>query len=67
MRFIEWKLLYFDIKLIEIYSQGSSEQYTSIGLDNGLTPNRQHAIIWANDGLLIVINCVSRPQWVKIN
>ena len=25
-------------------------QYSIIGLDNGLAPNRQQAIIWTNDG-----------------
>ena len=31
-------------------SLGSSRQYTIIGSDNGLAPNRRQAIIWVNDG-----------------
>ena len=27
-------------------------RYFSIGLDNGLSPNRQQAIVWTNDGLV---------------
>ena len=30
---------------------GVSWQYSNIGSDNGLAPNRQHAIIWTNDAL----------------
>ena len=28
----------------------SSEQYPSIGSDNGLAPARRQAIVWTNDG-----------------
>ena len=27
-----------------------NEQYSTIGSDNGLAPNRRQAIIWTNDG-----------------
>ena len=30
--------------------QGSNQQYSSIGWDNGCGPTRQQAIIWTNDG-----------------
>ena len=35
-------------KFTEDCSLGSNWQYHSIGLDNGLAPNRQQAIIWTN-------------------
>ena len=34
----------------EVCSRGSNQQYSSIGLDNGLAPIRRQAIIWTNDG-----------------
>ena len=37
---------YFDKNVIEMCSSASN-----IGLDNGLVPNKQRAIIWTNDGL----------------
>ena len=33
-------------------SLGSNWQLTIIGSDNGLSPNRQQAIIWTNEGLV---------------
>ena len=30
----------------------SNWQYDSIGSDNGMAPNRRHAIIWSNVGML---------------
>ena len=41
------KSFVFQLKF-EVCSQGSNWQYTSIGLDNGLLPNRQQAIICTN-------------------
>ena len=32
------------------YSQGSKEQYSHIGSQNGLVPIRQQVIIWTNGG-----------------
>ena len=48
MHFCEWKfgiLIKFSQK---VCSQGSNRQQTSIGLDNGLAPNRQQANILTN-------------------
>ena len=33
-----------------IFFQGSNQQYSSIGSDDGLAPDRRQAIIWTNDG-----------------
>ena len=49
---------------IEVCSEGSNYQYSSIGSDNGLVPSRGQAIIWTNDDLLTHV-WVTRPQWVK--
>ena len=49
MHFHEWKVLYFDSNFTEVCSQESNEQYSSIGLDNGLAPIRLQAIIWTNE------------------
>ena len=38
--------------LIEICSQGSNWGKAGIRSDNGLTPERQQAFIWTNDGLV---------------
>ena len=38
----------FDKKITKVCSCGSNWQYPSIGLDNGLAPNRRQAIIWTN-------------------
>ena len=48
MHFHEWKILYFDKNFTEVCSSGSNWQYCSIGLHNGLAPNRRQAIIWTN-------------------
>ena len=32
------------------FSEGSNQQYSSIGSDNGLAPTRRQAIIGTNDG-----------------
>ena len=52
MHFCEWKVLYFDRNFTEVCSYESNWQYPSIGLDNGLVPNRQQAIIWTNAELI---------------
>ena len=46
-----WISLSVESDFIEIHGWGSSWQYSSIGSDNALTPNRQ-AIIWNNVGLV---------------
>ena len=51
-RFLERKCNDFENNFTEIYSQLSNEQNSSIGLDNGLAPTRQQAIIWINDDYL---------------
>ena len=48
----EWKILCFDWNFTEVCSLGSNWQCTSIGLDNGLAPNRRQVIIWTNAGLI---------------
>ena len=40
----------FDLDFIEVCSQVSNQQYSSIGSDNGLAPVRRQAITWVNDG-----------------
>ena len=45
------KLLVLNYNFTEICSLRSNWQYGSIGSDNGLAPNRRHAIIWTNYGL----------------
>ena len=52
VQFLEWKLLNFKSNFTEICSLGSNWQYGTIGSDNGLAPNRQQVIIWANVGML---------------
>ena len=44
------KMYWFRLNFIELYSQGSNQQYSSIGSDNGLAPTRQQAIIWTSEG-----------------
>ena len=34
-----------------MHSYGCNQQYASIGLDNGLQPDRQELMIWTNSGL----------------
>ena len=46
--FLEWRYFNFKWNFIEICSLGSSWQYVSIGLDNGLAPCRRQAIIWTS-------------------
>ena len=58
MHFLKLNLLNFYSYFAEIYSQGSNQQYASIGSDDGLALNRRQAIIWTNDGL-------GWSQWVK--
>ena len=36
---------------------------TIIGSDNGLSPGRRHAIIWTNDGILLIGPLVTKIQW----
>ena len=48
MHFPEWKWMNSDWNFTELYSYGSNRWYSSIGLDNGLAPNRRQAIIWTN-------------------
>ena len=48
MHFREWKILYFDYNFTDVCPQESNWQSSSIGLDNGLVPNRRQAIIWTN-------------------
>ena len=52
---IKWpqisKCLNLDENLTELCSQGSNQQYSSIGSDNGWAPTRRQAIIWTNAGL----------------
>ena len=48
MHFREWKVLYFDQNFTEVCSSRSNWQYISLGLGNGLVPNRRQAIIWTN-------------------
>ena len=39
---------HLDLNVTEVCSQGPNWQYPSIGLDNGLVPNRQQGIICTN-------------------
>ena len=48
MHSLEWKCLYLYQNFTEVCSLGSNWQWSSIGLDNGLVPNRRQAIIWTN-------------------
>ena len=66
IHFHQWKLLNFKWNIIEICSFGPNWQQTTIGSDNGLSPNRRQAIIWINDGLLYRRIYVTRLQWVKL-
>ena len=43
-----WMKIY-KFSIIEICSQAFNEQYSSIGLVNGLAPARWQAIIWTNN------------------
>ena len=48
MHFREWKILDFESNFTDVCPQGSNWQSSSIGLDNGLAPNRRQAIILTN-------------------
>ena len=48
MHFREWKILYLDKNCTDVCPQGANWQSSSIGLNNGLAPNRRQAIIWTN-------------------
>ena len=39
----------YALVFIKVFPKGSNEQYSSIGLDNGLSPTRRQAIVWTND------------------
>ena len=52
MHFLEWKYVNFYWDFTEVCSQGSIQQYSSIGSDNGFAPTRRQAIIWTNVGML---------------
>ena len=52
MRFLKWKCMIFDWNFSGDCSWGSNWQYSCIGSDNGLAPNRCQAIIWTNDGIV---------------
>ena len=45
------KMFKFWLNFTEVCSQGSNWQYSKIGSDNGLAPNKRQAIIWTNDAL----------------
>ena len=49
MRFFEWKYIDCDSNFTEVYSQGSNQQYSSIGSDNAVAPTWRQAVIWTND------------------
>ena len=49
VHFLEWKCIDINQYFTEFYSQGSNQQYSSIGPDNGLVPTRQQTIMWTND------------------
>ena len=40
----------FTYDFTEMCLEGSNEQYSIIGSDNGLVQTMRQAIIWANDG-----------------
>ena len=51
MYFFEWKKTRDSIKIWRKFVPKSPFwQYSSIGSDNGLAPDRPQAIIWTNDG-----------------
>ena len=48
---ISWMKMYgFRLNFHWRSFQGSNQQYSSTGLDNGLAPTRRQAIIWTNGG-----------------
>ena len=52
MYFLEWKCVYLDWKCTGVCSYGSNWQCVSIDSRNGLSPNRQQAIMWTDDDLV---------------
>ena len=46
--------------------QGSNWQQLSIGLDNGLVPNRQQAIIWNNADQIHMLTDANMPHWEEM-
>ena len=52
LHFLESKRFNSYSKFTEICSYESNWQYTSIGSDNGLAPNRPQSITWTNDDLV---------------
>ena len=59
MHFREWKVLYYDQIFTEVCSHESNKQQSSVGLNNGLAPNRRLAIIWTNAGPIQWSICVA--------
>ena len=57
----EWHALLTHLPLVlHIYA---SENWVSIGLDNGFSPNQRQAIIWTNAGLLPIGPLGIKLQW----
>ena len=52
MQFYECNVLYFGSNFTRGGSLGSNWQQPSIGLNNGLAPNRRQAIVWINADLI---------------
>ena len=50
VHFLEWT--HFERNFTEIYSLWSNWQYSNIGSDNGLAPNRQQVNIWRYIGMV---------------
>ena len=50
MHFLQWKCMNFGEDFTEVCSLESCQQYSIIGTDNGLVPNRWQAIIWTHGG-----------------
>ena len=46
--YLEWKCLHFNQNFTVFFSYGSCWLQASIGLGNGLAPNRKQAITWTN-------------------
>ena len=61
--FRDWTVLYFEYNFTEVCSWGSNWQQPSIGLDNGVAPNRRQAILWTKGDWRIYAELVGR--WVK--
>ena len=69
LHFCAWKLVHFESSSIVIHSQGSSQQYGSIGPDNGLKMNSLQAlserlVVWST-GLYASLGIVdSIDMWL---